>query len=144
MRVSGKIIEVVDNSCTQGIQVNITNQFDKIGILLAKNRFVPILEELAVTVMSFIKGDGMAGEEAGHDGVERDNAGLEREMGVVAQERPRITGSVGIHEDPLHPFQKAVFIHIITEDQSTFNAANDDMVEHPLSVETGMTWHGQS
>jgi hypothetical protein len=60
IRVAGKIVEVFYHSRAEWIQMNIADELGKIGILVAENRFVPILEELAVAA----EGDGMAGQEA--------------------------------------------------------------------------------
>lgn len=60
----------------------------------------------------------MAGEEAGHDGVERGNAGLEKRMGAVTKERPCVTGSAGIDEHLFYPFQEAVFVDITSREMN--------------------------
>ena len=60
---------------------------------------------------------------------------------MIAEERPRVTGGMRIRENFSHPFHEAVFINVITEDQASFNTADNDVVEHSFSIETGMTGH---
>ena len=45
-----------------GIQVNVTDQSPKIPFPLAKNGFVPVLEQVALTVMSAIEIARMSGQ----------------------------------------------------------------------------------
>ena len=124
--------------------MNVTDEFDEIGVFLAENRLIAVLEELTVTVMSLIEDDRVTGEEAGHDRMEGNRARLQEQMGVIAEERPCVTGGVGVGEYLLHSFDKAVLVDIITEDQSPLDAADNDMVEHAFGVETAMAGHGQS
>ena len=41
--------------------MNITHQLQEIGVFLAKNGFVTILEEMAVTAVPPIEGNGISG-----------------------------------------------------------------------------------
>jgi len=43
-----------------------------------------------------------------------------------------------------HSFDEAIFVDIVTEDQSSLDASDDDVVEHTFGIETGMTGHAQS
>ena len=123
--------------------MNVADELRQIGVFLAENRLVAILEELAVAAMPLIEGDRMAGEQAGHDSMEGDRAGLQEQMRVIAEERPCITGGAGVGEYLPHSFDKAVFVDIIAEDQSPLDAADDDMVENAVGVEAAMAGHDQ-
>jgi hypothetical protein len=94
--------------------------------------------------MSLVEVDGMAGEKTGHDRMERDRAGLEKQMDVITEEGPHVTGGVCFGKYPPHLLHKAVSIDIITEDQSSLHAPDDDVVEHTRCDEAGMAGHGQS
>jgi hypothetical protein len=63
-------------------------------------------------------------------------------MSMIAHERPCVTGGAGIGEYLSHTLHKTIFVGIITKDQSSFDAAHNDMVEHSFGIETGMTGHG--
>jgi len=56
--------------------MDIANEFGKISIFLTENRLVPILEELAVTMVPSVEGHCMTGKQAGHDGMEGNRARL--------------------------------------------------------------------
>jgi hypothetical protein len=141
VRIAGKIGKVLDDSRSKGIEMNVTDEFRQIGVFLAENGFVPILKELAVAAMPFVKRDRMTGKETGHHRVEGDCTGLHQDMGVVTEKRPRVTGSVCLVQYLPHPLDKTVLIDLITEDQSPLDAADDDVVEDAGGVETSMTGH---
>ena len=46
--------------------MNISDQLQKIWIFLAKDRFLAVLKQVTITVVSFIKVDGMSGQQATH------------------------------------------------------------------------------
>jgi hypothetical protein len=53
--IPGKIGKLFDNPCSQGIEMNVADEFRQIGVFLAENGLIPILEELAVAVMPLLK-----------------------------------------------------------------------------------------
>jgi hypothetical protein len=119
----------------------VTDKFGQIGIFLAKDRLIPILEELAVSAVSLIERHCVSCEDAGHDRMERNPACLTEQVCVIAEERPRITRGTGVGKHSPHPFNETVFVNVIPEDQPTFDAAHNDVVEHSFSIKTGMSWH---
>ena len=92
--------------------MNVTYQFSKIGVFLTKNRLVPVLKELPMTVVSLVEGNCVTGKEACHDRREWNPASLTQKMDMIIKEHPCITGGTGIGEYLPHPFHKAVFICI--------------------------------
>ena len=45
-----EFVEVLNQFSTQRIQMNVTNEFQKVSVFLAYNGFVPVLEEMACTL----------------------------------------------------------------------------------------------
>jgi hypothetical protein len=76
--------------------------------------------------------------------MEGDGSRLEDEMRVIAEESPGVAGCVGVRKDFAHPFDKAIPVDIVTEDQAPLDTADDDMMENAFGVQTGMAWRGQS
>jgi hypothetical protein len=60
-----------DKTGTQGIQVDIAYEFEKIRIFFAKDRFVAVLEKMAYPSMTPVEVLGVSGQETAHDGRER-------------------------------------------------------------------------
>ena len=94
--------------------MNITDQLKEIGVFLAEDRFIPILEEVAMSPMAAVVGDGVAGEKSSHHRGDRDPARPKQEMNVIRKQDPGIAGSGGlgknvfpadlqIDSDPGHP-----------------------------------------
>jgi hypothetical protein len=54
-RIASKHLYIFDLANPQGIQMNVPHQLQKIRILLTKNRFVPILEQMTVSLVSPVK-----------------------------------------------------------------------------------------
>ena len=139
--IAGEISEVLDNPRSQRIEVDIADKLGEIGVFLTENRLVAILEELPVTVVLFVEAHGVAGKQTGHDGVKGCPPSLHEEMRVIAEKRPCVAGGMGIGEYLAHPFDEMILVDIITEDQSSFYAADDDMVEDVWGIQTGVAWH---
>jgi hypothetical protein len=47
--------------------MDVTHEFSEIGVLLADNGLVAILEQVAIPLVPPIEVDGMAGEQASHE-----------------------------------------------------------------------------
>jgi hypothetical protein len=59
--------QILNHPSSQRIQVNVSHEFQQVRILLANNRFVTILEEVATPLMSLIEINGMPGQQTLHD-----------------------------------------------------------------------------
>jgi hypothetical protein len=58
--------QVWDEGGPKRVQVDVPDKFSKIKVLLAENRFIPVLEQVAVTVVFQVEGDRVAGQKAAH------------------------------------------------------------------------------
>jgi hypothetical protein len=54
--------------------VNITDQLKKIGLFLTEDRFIPILEKVAMPPVPVVVGDCVAGEKSSHHRGDGDSA----------------------------------------------------------------------
>jgi len=61
-----QFFKVVNQACTQRIQMNIADKALKIWIFLADNRFVPVLKNMPVPMMPSIVGTGIPGQQFAH------------------------------------------------------------------------------
>ena len=73
--------------------MDITDQRKKIGVFLAEDRFIPILEEVAMSPVAAVVGDGVTGEKSSHHRGDRDRACPKQEMKVIRKQSPGIAGS---------------------------------------------------
>jgi hypothetical protein len=67
--------------------------------------------------------------------------GLEKQMGMITEKRPGVARGRGVRKYLSHAFDKEVPVEIITEDQSSFDTADDNMVQNTFGIKAGMTRH---
>ncbi len=142
--IDGEIGEPLDDPRPYRIEVDVADELDEVLLFLRQHRLVAILEQLAVAVMSPVEADCLPREEAGHDGVKRDRAGLQQEMRVVAEERPGIAGRARLGENLTHPLDEAIPVDVVPEDQPPFDAAHDDVVKDSGPIEPSVAGHATS
>ena len=65
--------------------MDVSNQFQKIRIFLAEDRFVPILEKLPVAPVTTVKGDGITGEKSPHNGGDWMIPGSKEKMDMIGE-----------------------------------------------------------
>src|SRR5712692_3895741 len=68
---------------TDRIEVNVTEQFLKIGVFLAEDRLVPALKKMADAAVAEVKVLHITGEQSLHDDRERELRYLDEEVEVV-------------------------------------------------------------
>jgi len=101
MAAVGVIVQVGkggDDSCPDGIQVNIPHQFSQIRILLTSDGLISILKELPVAFMASIKSDGVARKQSSHQCGQRDFTASKEKMGMIRKKCPSIAGCLGLRQ----------------------------------------------
>jgi hypothetical protein len=121
--------------------MNVADQLQKIGILLANNLLVKILEEMAHTVVATVEVDGIPGQQTPHETRQFDFTATHQHVGVIREQRPRVTVHTGFQQQFAEPLQKAVTVMIVNEDVATFNAADHDVLQKTRAVEAGGAGH---
>jgi hypothetical protein len=81
--VAIELIQAADNSGPQGIEVDIANQFQKIGFFFADDGFVTILKKMAGPAIAEIEGRGITGEQAAHEAGKFLLSRAQQEMNVI-------------------------------------------------------------
>ncbi len=62
-------------------------------------------------------------------------------MGMVGDQRPGETFSVGFIQQGLQPVYEVLSILIITKDRTAGDAAYDNMMQQIRTVDAGLSWH---
>jgi hypothetical protein len=57
---------VFDDACSQGIKMNITGEFQKIGVVLADDGLVAVLKKMTISFVSSVKVDHKTCEQFPH------------------------------------------------------------------------------
>lgn len=94
-------IQFVDcfyQTCPQWIQMNVADQLKQIGIFLAGNGFIAVLEQVPRTFVLEIEDYGVAGKQAAHEDGEFCHPRAEEQMEVIGHERPGKAVGAGFGE----------------------------------------------
>ena len=76
--------------------MNIADQLQQIEVFLTEDRFIPILEEVTVSPVAAVVGDGVSGEKSSHHRGDRDRARPKQEVNVIRKQDPGIAGGGGL------------------------------------------------
>lgn len=79
--------------------MNITNQFQEVGVLLAKNRFISVLKKGTMSPISEIESDSIPCKKSSHHGCHRHCTSSHQEMNMVGHQRPGIAGGACLNEN---------------------------------------------
>ena len=116
------------------LQVNITNQLLQVDVLLADKRFVVILKQVAVSVMSSIKADHITGQQPAHQGRQWNGVGSEKKMGVIGHESPGVTGDPAFGQKKRKTLDRIVAILIAPIYVASFNSPDDHMMQNTRGI----------
>jgi hypothetical protein len=123
--------------------MDVANRFFKIDIFLAEDGLVPILEEMTGSGMPPVEPNHIPGQEPTHNRCDRNIAGLQQQMKMVADQAPGKAGGVGRGDNALQPLQKIIGSLVVREHSTTFNPSCDDMVQGPWGICSSFSRHAQ-
>jgi hypothetical protein len=76
-------IEGIDRAGAERIEMNVTDKLEEVGLLLAEDGFVAILEEMAGSFVAFVERDGIARKKTPHHPGHWCPSGAEKKVGVI-------------------------------------------------------------
>ena len=86
----------------------------------------------------------MAGQQPPHKGGDWGSAGLQQQMKMVGNQRPRVTDGCGTFNEGAYSFQEIVPVLIVPEYVPSFDAPHNHMVEGAGSVYARLSGHGNA
>jgi hypothetical protein len=143
VRVEFERIEVPNYSCTERIEVNVADQFEKVWFLFTEDGFVAVLEEMAGSFVTPVERDGIAGQEATHDAGNGRNARPKEEMDVIREKGEGIAGGFSFTEHHGSTLDEPLPVNVIIEDGTSHNAPDHHVVQCSRSVDAGMSGHNE-
>lgn len=96
--------------------MDVAHQFQQVRLLVAQNRFVSVLKEMARPSVTPVVGDGVSGEEATHHLRDRNEAGLQKEMKMVGQKHPGITAGACLSENGRKTADEIIPVPAVSKD----------------------------
>jgi hypothetical protein len=121
--------------------MDITDEFQKVGLLLHHYGLVAILEEMALPPMPPIEGSRVASKERSHHPGKRNPARPEQEVRVVGQQCPCIYRQVSVLGQDGQTAHEICPVAVFPEDWTPFNAPHHYMVQGAGCVEPRATGH---
>jgi len=80
-----EFFEVLNQSSSQRIKVDVADQLQEVRILFTDNGFITVLEEMTTSFVAFVEGNGIAGHEAAHNLAEWRSASPEQKVETVCE-----------------------------------------------------------
>jgi hypothetical protein len=121
--------------------VNIARQFQQVGIILADDRFISILKEMAMPSVSQVEVDHITGKEFAHTLGNRLATGTNQQMKVVRKEGPRIDMEIPIQAEIRQSVQKIFPVLIRAENGCPLDAPSHDVMQSPGCIESWLSRH---
>lgn len=115
--------------------MNVSNEFQEIGILLTQDRLVSVLEEMPVPPVAQIKGNRIAGQQPAHQSRDRSSSCSQKEVKMVWKKRPGVAGAFCSLEIGGKPLQKIIAVLIIEEYFSPLNPPPYNVVKGSRDID---------
>jgi hypothetical protein len=108
--------------------MDVANQLQQIGILLAENGFITVLEKMPATLVPTVEAHRIPGEQALHDNRYRYIPGAQQQMEMVRHEGPGVTGGSRFAHNLAKPAEKILPVRVILINPAALNPTADDML----------------
>jgi len=123
------------------VQMNVTYQFKKISVFLAKNRFVTVLKQMSMSTVTQIEADRITGQKTPHYGRDGDLSGFQQEMEMVGDQSPSVTPGCGLRQQYRQTTDKVGSVVVVFEDRSALYSSANNVVERSRRINAGLSWH---
>jgi len=127
---------------TKRIQVDVSDQLQKIGVFFAHYRLVPILKKMATPMVPPIEGNGISGEQTPHEIRQFSLPRPQQEVDMVPHDGPCQTFGAGFIEKGGKPEQESGTVGIVEEQVCSFDSPYNDMLESIQYIDSRGSWHG--
>ena len=137
-------LEIGHHPRAQRVQVDVSREFEQVGLFLDHDGLVPVLEKVPPPAMPAVEGPRIAREERAHHAREGTQAGPDQEVGVIRQEGPGVDGHVVRLRQAGQAAYKVLSVQIIPKNSTAFDAPHHYMMQGTGRVQAGAPWHAGS
>jgi hypothetical protein len=123
-----KFVYRFDEAGPQRIEMNISNQFEKVVFLVANNRLVPVLEKMAGAMVPEVEGHCVPGQKSPHEISQGGLARAQEKVDMIVEQRPGETVSFGGDKIIRESSHKLTTIIIVGEDVTPLDTADDNVL----------------
>lgn len=118
--------------------MDIAHHLQQVGILLAQDGFITVLEKMPVTPVATVEAHRITGEQPLHDNRYRHIPGSEQQ---VRHESPGVTGGPRLAYNSAEPAEKILPIRVISINPAAFNPTADNMMQRSGGINAGSARH---
>jgi len=126
---------------TNGIEMNVADQFFEIGTFLAYDGFVAVLEELTCPAMAAVKGNNVPGQEFAHQESDTQGTAPEEEMSMIWEKCPRVARSFRLRKERCEAINEIVSISVAAEDVPSLDPPDHYMAQNTRGIKPGLSGH---
>ena len=121
--------------------MDIANQLQKIGLLFAHNRFIPILKEVPRAMIFPIVPDRVTGQQATHEfGYSRGTTQYQ-EVNMGVHQCPGKDSGFRVFGDLRKAREEVLAVLIRPKDGLPFGSPDHYVVKGSRGIQSGLTWH---
>ena len=125
----------------QGIEVDIADELQEIGFLLAKDGLVTVLEQVAGPFVAPVVPDSVGCQKATHHLCKRRLSRPEEEMKVVRDEGKGVADRLRFVEDSAKAVEKKISVIIIAKDDPPLDTSRNDVMQRTSGIHAGFAGH---
>ena len=108
--------------------MDVAHQLQQIGILLAENGFITVLEKMPATPVPPVEAHRIPGEQPLHDSRYRHIPGPQQQVEMVRHECPSVTGGPSLAYNLAKPAEKILPVRVIPVNLAALNPTADNML----------------
>ena len=122
--------------------MDVTDQFQQVGILIADERFVPALVEVTRAIVAEIEVKRIPGEQSPHERRKAGFAWPKKEVKyMIGHQRPGKAFGAGLNKELGKTAEESPPFGIDTKDVATVYTTDDYMLQQAGNVDSRGSWH---
>jgi hypothetical protein len=121
--------------------MDVAHQLQQIGILLAEDGFITVLEKMPAAPVSPVEAHRIPGEQPLHDSRYRHIPGPQQKVEMVRHEGPCVTGGSRLSENLTEPTEKILPVRVIPVNTAALNPTADNMLQRSGGINAGSARH---
>lgn len=133
--IGGERVDGDVETRTNGVEVDVANEFEQIGVFLDEDVLEAILEQVPRPAVDAVEGGGVGAEPALSETGEGEITGAQECVGMVGHESPGVEAGSGFEDEGAEAIKEAVAVAVGPKDPAALDAADDEMVHSTGTIE---------
>jgi hypothetical protein len=128
--VSIQLCNAVHDLAAHGVQMNVSDQFQKIGILFNHDTLVSVLKKMALSVMPPIVPDRITCHQSPHHSGEAHPVGSKKKMKMIGHETPCKQLDISLRNQVRKALEESLPVFRIPKDVPALDTPGHHMLKH--------------